>query len=192
MNDPKIAFKKAIIISILLLSIGIAQLVFVISVRSKLIWRQKGGPVSGNVIINVPPNYLLPNRYVILVIGYFPSIFYEDVVGNVTFTHQNSGKNYTYDYRIVGYMMYKKMIFEAKSWVMKPGKYNISWDNNDKRYEYYFTTHGLFNFFPKDDKYPSNMETIVLVISSFALIALIIASIKKYMRAKRDYSYYKA
>jgi len=190
--DPKIAFRKGILISILLLSIGIAQLVFVVSVRSQLIWRQKGGPASGNIVINVPHTYLLPNRYVILVIAYFPTIIYDDVVGNITFTHQNSGKNYTFDYRIVGYMMYEKMIFDARSWVMKPGKYNVSWENNDNRYEYYFTTHGLFHFFPKDDKYPTNMETIVLVISSFALVSCIIASIKRYLRAKRDYSYYKA
>jgi len=190
--DPKIAFRKGILISILLLSIGIAQLLFVVSVRSQLVWRQKGGPVSGNIVINVPINYLLPNRYVILVIGYFPTVLYDDVVGNITFTHQNSGKNYTFDYRIVGYLMYENMIYDARSWVMKPGKYNVSWENNDNRYEYYFTTHGLFHFFPKDDKYPTNMETIVLVISSFAIVSFTIASIKKYLRAKRDYSYYKA
>ena len=45
-KDPKVTFKKGVIIAILLLSIGIAQLIFVISVRSKLIWRYKGGPVS--------------------------------------------------------------------------------------------------------------------------------------------------
>ncbi|MFX1312438.1 MAG: hypothetical protein ACFFHD_07475 [Promethearchaeota archaeon] len=192
MNDPKITFRKKVLISILLLSIGIAQLVFIISVRSKMVWRQKGSPISGNTVINVPPNFLLPNRYVILVIGYFPTIIYDDVIGNITFTHQNSGKNYTFNYRIVGYLMYKKMIFDARSWVMKPGKYNVSWENVDSRYEYYFTTHGLFNFFPKDDKYPTNMETIFLIISIFGLISLLVVSIKRYLSAKRDYSFYKA
>lgn len=191
MKDPKIAFRKGVLISILILSIGVAQLIFVISVRSKLVWRYKGGPISGEEVITIPRTYLLPNRYVITIIGYFPQILYDDVVGNITFTHQNSGKNYTFNYRIVGYLMYKKIIFDARSWVMKPGKYNVSWANNDNRYEYYFTTHGLFHFFPKDDKYPTTMETIVLVISSFVVVSCIIASSKKFMSAKRDYSYYK-
>ena len=191
MNDPKIAFRKGILISILLLSIGIAQLVFVISVRSKLVWRYKSGPISGEEVITIPRNYLLPNRYVITVIGYFPAIYYDDILGNITFTNQNSGKKYTYNYIIEGYMRYKKLIFEARSWAMASGRYNVSWENNDTRYEYLFTTHGIFNFFPKDDKYPYTMETFTLVISGFALVAFIIGSTKKYVRAKRNYSYYK-
>ena len=189
-KDPEVTFKKGIIIAILLLSIGIAQLIFVISVRTKLIWRYAGGPTSGDKVINVPPTYFYSNRYIIMVIGYFPMIIDEDVVGNITFTNQNSGKTYTFNYRIVGYLMYEKMIYDISIWTMSPGKYNVSWDNNYNRYEYYFTTYGLFNFFPNDDKYPTNMETIMLVVSIFGLVASLIASIKKYLKAKRDISYY--
>ncbi len=189
-KDPEVTFKKGIMIAILLLSIGIAQLIFVISVRSKLIWRYAGGPVSGEQVINIPPTYLYSNRYIIMVIGYFPMVIDDNVVGNITFTHQNSGKTYTFNYMIVGYLMYKNMIFDTRIWTMQPGKYNVSWDNNYKRYEYYFTTYGLFNFFPNDDKYPTNMETIVLIISIFGFIAFLIASIKKYLKVKRDIAYY--
>ncbi len=190
-KDPEVTFKKGIIIAILLLSIGIAQLIFVISIRSKLIWRYKGGPVSGEDVINVPPTYLYSNRYIIMVIGYFPMVIDEDVVGNITFTHQNSGKTYTFNYTIVGYLMYEKMIFDTRIWTMSPGKYNVSWDNNYNRYEYYFTTYALFNFFPNDDKYPTNMETIMLVVSIFGFVAFLISAIKKYLRIQRDISYYR-
>lgn len=190
-KDPKVTFKKGVIIAILLLSIGIAQLIFVISVRSKLIWRYSGGPVSGEKVINVPPTYLYPNRYIIMAIGYFPMIIDEDVVGNITFIHQNSGKTYTFNYTIIGYLMYQKMIFDTRIWSMNPGKYNVSWDNNYNRYEYYFTTYGLFNFFPNEDKYPTNMETIMLIVSIFGLVAFLIGAIKKYHKTKRDYAYYK-
>ena len=190
-KDPEVTFKKGVIIAILLLSIGIAQLIFVISVRTKLIWRYGGGPTSGETVINVPPTYLYSNRYIIMAIGYFPMIIDDNIVGNITFIHQNTGKTYTFDYTIIGYLMYKKMIFDTKIWIMHPGKYNVSWVNNDNRYEYYFTTYGLFNFLPNDDKYPTNMETIMLIVSIFGLVACLIASIKKYLRAKRDISYYK-
>ncbi|MEE9376944.1 MAG: hypothetical protein V3V33_02790 [Candidatus Lokiarchaeia archaeon] len=189
-KDPKVTFKKGVMIAILLLSIGIAQLIFVISVRSKLIWRYKGGPVSGEEVINVPPTYLYPNRYIIMVIGHFPMFRDENVVGNITFIHQNSGKTYTFNYTIFGYLMHKTLIFDTRLWSMNPGKYNVLWDNNYDRYEYYFTTYALFNFFPNEDKYPTNMETIMLIVSIFGLAALLIASIKRYIGAKRDYAFY--
>lgn len=189
-QDPRREYKKGIVISILLISLGIAQLVFIVASRSQLIWRFKPGLNSGEDVITIPRSYLLPDRYIMTVMGYFPNILDGDVVGNITFSHQNTGKNYTLNYKIVGYLTYKKMLIEARSWVMIPGVYNVTWENNVNRFEYMFTTHGVFNFFIDNDRYPSFAESIVLVVSIFGLIAFLIASIKKYFKARRAFAYY--
>jgi hypothetical protein len=190
-RDPITEYKRGILISVIFLVLGIAQIVFVVSSRSQKIWLYKAGPATGNRVINVPPSFMLPNRYIFTIAGLFPHILDENVVGNVTLEHQGSGKTYFFNYTIVGYLMYEKIILDAKCFSMKPGWYNVSWDNNVDRFEYYFTTHGLFNFFPSDDRYPSLMETIMLIISIFGLIALSIASIKKYLKTKRNYAYHR-
>ena len=189
-REPLTEYKRGLVIAILFLSIGIGQLIFVISTRSQLIWRYNPGPKSGSEIVNVPRSYLLPDRYVFTIAGYFPHILDENVVGNVTLIHQASGKNYFFNYTIVGYLMYEKMILDARTINLDPGTYNISWDNNVNRFEYYFTTHGLFNLFPETDRFPYLSETVILVISIFGLIAFLVAAVKKYLKAKRNYSFY--
>ncbi|MHA2006928.1 MAG: hypothetical protein ACXABO_02930 [Promethearchaeota archaeon] len=190
MKDPRLVFRKGIMIAILLLSLGVAQLVFVISTRSQLVWRYRPGPRSGDEIVTIPPNLLYPNRYVLTVMGFFPSILYDDVIGNITFSHLSSGKNFTHDYRIVGYLMYEKMILDVKLIGLNPGRYNISWDNNDRRFEYMFTTHGLFNLVPNIDRFPYISETVFMLISIFGFIAFLVASIKKYLKERRNYAYH--
>jgi len=191
-KDPHVEYKKTLIIAFIVFTIGISQLVFVIFSRSFLIWREKkGSSISGSQIINVPPNYLPPNSYVFMVVGYFPTIIYDDVVGSISFVHLNSGKNYSFSYRIVGYLQYEEMIYKVRIWSMKPGKYNVSWINNDDRFEYFLTSRGIFNFAPRIDKYPYISEMIVLIVSIFILVACIIGTIKRYIRAKRDYGFYK-
>lgn len=190
-REPITDYKRGLVIAILFLSLGAAQLILVISARSQLIWRYNPGPVSGSEIVNVPRTYLLPDRYVFTIAGYFPHILDEDVVGNVTLIHQSSGKNYFFNYTIVGYLMYEKMILDARTINLDPGSYNISWDNNVDRFEYYFTTHGLFNLFPETDRFPYLSETVILVISIFGLIAFLVAAVKKYLKTKRNYAYYK-
>lgn len=83
------------------------------------------------------------------------------------------------------------MILDAKLISLAPGAYNISWENNVNRFEYYFTTHGLFNLFPQDDRFPYLSETVILVISIFSLIAFLVTAIKKYLKTKRNYAYYR-
>ncbi|MHA2182088.1 MAG: hypothetical protein ACXAAH_11770 [Promethearchaeota archaeon] len=190
-REPLTDYKRGVIITLLFLSLGIGQLIFVISSRSQLIWRYNPGQVSGNEIVNVPRSYLMPNRYVFTIAGYFPHILDEDVVGNVTLVHQSSGKTYFFNYTIVGYLMYEKMILDARLLSLAPGTYNISWENNFNRFEYYFTTHGLFNLFPQTDRFPYLSETVTLVISIFGLTAFIVAAVKKYLKTKRNYSFYK-
>ncbi|MBY8990746.1 MAG: hypothetical protein KGD58_08340 [Candidatus Lokiarchaeota archaeon] len=190
-REPLTDYKRGLFIVVLFLSLGVGQLIFVISTRSQLIWRYNPGPLSGSEIVNVPQTYLLPDRYVFTIAGYFPHILNEDVVGNVTLIHQASGKTYFFNYTIVGYLMYEKMILDAKTLHLDPGTYNISWDNNVDRFEYYFTTHGLFNLFPKTDRFPYLAETVILVVSIFGLIAFLVAAVKKYLKIKRNYSFYK-
>ncbi|MFX1326402.1 MAG: hypothetical protein ACFE8N_15740 [Promethearchaeota archaeon] len=189
-KDPKVEFKKGTLIAIIMLGLGIGQLAIVVGTRSELIWRYQPGSISGETNVFFPRTYLLPDRYIIMAIGYFPNILDENVIGNITLNHLSSGKTYTFNYVIEGYLMYEKLIYETKSWVMEPGYYNITWNNNVDRFEYFITTHGLFNFFPQNDKYPYIMESIMLVISIFGLIALLVAAIKKYQRSKRAYSFH--
>jgi len=191
-RTPLAEYKRGLLIIALFLSLGVGQLIFVISARSQLIWRYNPGVTSGSEIVNVPRSYLLPDRYVFTIAGYFPHILDENVVGNVTLVHQSSGKNYFFNYTIVGYLMYEKMILDARLINIDPGVYNISWENNVDRFEYYFTTHGLFNLFPQNDRFPYLAETIILIISIFGLVAFLVAAVKKYLKTKRNYSYYKA
>ncbi|MFW9783170.1 MAG: hypothetical protein ACFFFB_12880 [Candidatus Heimdallarchaeota archaeon] len=189
-KDPKVEFKKGTLIAIIMFSLGIGQLALVVGTRSELVWRYQPGPLSGETTVSFPRTYLLPDRYVIMVVGYFPHILDGNVTGNMTLIHQSSGTTYTFNYEIEGYLMYEKLIYETRSWVMEPGNYNITWNNNVDRFEYFITTHGLFNFFPQNDKYPYVMESVMLVISVFGLIALLIGAIKKYQRSKRAFSYH--
>ena len=191
MSDPKIDYRKGLLIAALFLSLGVAQLIFVVSARSQLIWRYQPGLVSGNDMVSVPESYLLPNRYVFMIGGKFPHILDGNVIGNVTLVHQKSGRNYTINYNIEGYLKYQKLILDARLFSLSPGRYNISWENNVDRFEYYFTTHGLFNLFPQDDRFPYLSETVFLVISIFGLIAFLVAAIKKYRKTKRAYAYHK-
>jgi hypothetical protein len=190
-RTPIAEYKRGVLIAVLFLSLGVGQLIFVISARSQLIWRYKPGAVSGSEIINVPRSYLLPDRYVFTIAGYFPHILDENVVGNVTLVHQSSGRNHFFNYTIVGYLMYERMILDARLIGIPPGVYNISWDNNVDRFEYYFTTHGLFNLFPQTDRFPYLAETVILVVSIFGLVAFLVAAVKKYLKTRRNYSYYK-
>jgi len=190
-REPLAEYKRGLLLTILFLSLGVGQLVFVISARSQLIWRYNPGSISGSEIVNVPRSYLLPDRYVFTIGGKFPHILDENVIGNVTLIHQSSGKTYFFNYTIVGYLMYEKLILDARTLHLDPGSYNISWENNVDRFEYYFTTHGLFNLFPETDRFPYLAETVTLVISIFGLIAFLIAAVKKYLKTKRNYSFYK-
>ncbi|MFX1281092.1 MAG: hypothetical protein ACFFA3_17210 [Promethearchaeota archaeon] len=191
MSDPKIEYRKGMLIALLFLSLGVAQLVFVISARSQLIWRYKPGPISGNHIVRVPESYLIPNSYVFTIGGLFPHILDENVVGNVTLVRLKSGRNYTINYNIEGYLKYQKLILDARLFKLSPGRYNISWVNNVSRFEYYFTTHGLFNLFPQNDRYPYLSETVFLVISIFGLIAFLVAAIKKYLKVRQAYAFHR-
>ena len=60
-REPIIEYKRGILISVLILVIGIGQLVFIVSSRSQKIWFYKPGPATGSQLIEVPPNYILPN-----------------------------------------------------------------------------------------------------------------------------------
>lgn len=191
MSNPRSEYRKGLYIVILFFSLGVAQLTFVISTRSQLIWRYKPGPSSGSDIIRVPESYLLPNRYVFTIGGIFSNILDENVAGNVTLVNLKTGKNHTINYNIEGYLKYKKLILDARLIKLSSGRYNISWENNASRFEYYFTTHGLFNLFPENDRFPYISETVFLVISIFGLIAFLIAAIKKYLKIKRAYAFHK-
>ncbi|MFX0029093.1 MAG: hypothetical protein ACFE8B_07780 [Candidatus Hermodarchaeota archaeon] len=185
-------FRKKILISSIILCLGFGQLGLVIGSRSWLIWRHTETPLlTGTDEITIPPSVLLPNRYLITVKFYIPTLWTEDLVGNITFTNQKSGKNYTYTYRLSGYMTYKYVVTDAKSLSMPSGKYFVSWVNNLNDYSYDLTTHGLFNFFPKDDTYPYLAENVMLFGSIMILIILAIVASHKFLRARRDHVYFK-
>jgi hypothetical protein len=191
-KDPKIEFRKAILISILILSIGIVQIALVIGGRSWLIWRHHEGPqLTGEDEIYVPGSFLLPNRYLITVLFYIPTLWTEDLVGNITFTHHSSGNNYSFDYRVVGYMSYKLVDHDVISLSLIPGRYDVSWTNNLDDYAYTLTTHGFLNFFPKDGVYPYIQESIALIISSFIFVSLLVGAIRRYLKGRRNYAYHK-
>ena len=185
-------FRKKVIISSIILCVGLGQLGLVIGSRSWLIWRHTETPLlTGTDEINIPPSALLPNRYLITVKFYIPTLWTEDLIGNITFTNQKSGKNYTFNYRIAGYMIYKLVVSDAKSISMPSGRYVISWANNLNDYSYVLTTHGLFNFFPKDDTYPYLAENVMLFGSIIILMILTIIALHKFLRARRDHIYFK-
>ena len=191
-KDPKIEYKKAILISLLVLSLGLVQFGVVVAGRSWLIWDHPEGPnLTGEDEIYVPKSYLLLDRYLITVLFYIPNLWTPDLVGNITFTHQSSGNNYTYNYRVKGYMSFKLVDHDVISIVLLPGRYNVSWINNLDDYAYTLTTHGLLNFFPKEGVYPYMAESIALVISIFLLLSLLVGSLRRYRKGRRDYAYHK-
>lgn len=192
MKDPKMEFRKAVLTSLLVLLIGLVQFGLVVGGRSWLIWEHHETPkLTGDDEINIPPSYLLPNRYLITVLFYIPTLWTPDLVGNITFTHLSSGNNYTYNYRVSGFMSYKLVDHDVISMVLLPGRYNISWINNLDDYSYTLTTHGLLNFFPKEGVYPYTQETVALIISIFILLALLVGSIRRFMKGRRNYAYHK-
>ncbi|UCC20538.1 MAG: hypothetical protein JSV62_04415 [Promethearchaeota archaeon] len=192
MKDPHRQFRKAILISLLILSVGIGQLIVVIAGRSWLIWTYDGNSgIEGDDVVNIPQSYLLPDRYLVIIIGKFPYYSMPDVVGNITLTPINGGDPYFFEYRINGYWIGDNVKTDARSVVIIPGIYNITWSNVDNRFAYLITTHGLFNWFFAEDTYPYTAETVVLVISIILTVFFIGYSIKKYQEAKRDLAYYK-
>ena len=191
-KDPKIEFRKAILTSHIVLSIGLVQFGLVVGGRSWLIWRHTETlDLTGEDEIYVPESYLLPRRYLITVLFYIPTLWTPDLVGNITFTNQNSGNNYTYNYKVRGYMSYELVDHDVISMVLLPGRYNVSWVNNIDDYAYTLTTHGLLNFFPKEGVYPYFQESIALIISIFLFFALLIGSLRRYRKGRRDYAYHK-
>jgi len=191
-KDPKLEFRKAILTSLIVLSIGLVQFGIVIAGRSWLIWEHPEElKLTGEEQIYVPESYLLPNRYLITVHYYHALLFSDDLVGNITFTHQNSGNIYTFNYRIRSYGTYKLVVHDVRSMVLLPGRYNVSWINNFDDYAYTLTTHGLLNFFPKEGVYPYFQESIALIISIFLLLGLLVGSIRRYRKGRRDYAYHK-
>lgn len=191
-KDPKIEFRKAILTSLIVLSIGLVQFGLVIGGRSWLIWRHpETAELTGEDEIYVPITYLLPNRYLITVLFYIPNLWTDDLVGNITFTHQSSGNNYTFNYSVKGFMSYKLVDHDVASIVLLPGRYNVSWFNNLDDYAYTLTTHGLLNFFPKEGVYPYFQESIALIISIFILLSFLVGSIRRYLKGRRAYAYHK-
>ena len=191
-KDPKIEFRKAILTSLIVLSIGLVQFGLVIGGRSWLIWRHLETPkLTGEDELYVPGSFLLPNRYLITVHFYIPTLWTEDLIGNITFTQQSSGNNYTFNYRVTGFMSYKLVDHDVVSLALPTGRYNVSWFNNLNDYAYTLTTHGFLNFFPKEGVYPYLQENIALIISIFLLFALIVGSLRRYRKGRRAYAYYK-
>lgn len=191
-KDAHKLFRKKIIISSIILCIGFGQLGLVVGSRSWLVWRHPETlMLTGEDEITIPPSVLLPNRYLITVTFHIPILTTIDLVGSITFTNLKSGRNYTYNYRIVGYMIYKLVVSDAKSLYMPSGRYHVSWENNLNDYSYVLTTHGLFNLFPKDDNYPYLSENVMLIASIMILMILIIIATHKFLRAKRDHVYFK-
>ena len=191
-KDPKLEFKKAILTSLIVLSIGLTQFGIVIAGRSWLVWRHpETFNLTGEDEIYVPGSFLLPNRYLITVHFYIPTLWTPDLAGNITFTHQSSGNNYTFTYSVSGYMSYKLVDHDVISLALPTGRYNVSWSNNLNDYSYTLTTHGLLNFFPKDGVYPYIQENIALVISTFIMLALLVGSIRRFMKGRKDYAYHK-
>ncbi|UCC19481.1 MAG: hypothetical protein JSV62_15490 [Promethearchaeota archaeon] len=197
LKDPHKQYRKSIIISLLLLGIGIGQLFIVISGRSWLVWSYNGNSgFEGEETVSVPQSYLLPNRYLIIVSGIFPLLYLDPLVGNITLTRIDGGEQLFLDYRIVGFWVDDGVKTEAWSVILTAGRYNISWSNtNDhdgKSFNYIITTHGLFNWFFEDDRYPFTAESVALFISIILLVFFVGYSIRKYQEGKRDLSYYKA
>lgn len=191
-KDPELEFKKAVIVSIILVSIGLTQLGIVIAGRSWLIWRTSESPaLSGNDEIYVPGSLLLPDRYLITVLFYIPTLLTPDLVGNITFSHLSSGRNYTFNYQVSGYMSYKLVDHDVVSLVLLPGRYNVSWTNNLDDYSYTLTTHGLLNFFPKEGVYPYVQENVWLIVSIFIALSLLVGATRRFLKGRRDYAYHK-
>ncbi|MFX1417803.1 MAG: hypothetical protein ACFE9N_02655 [Promethearchaeota archaeon] len=196
LKDPNKQYRNKIILSILLFVIGVGQLIMVITGRSWLIWSYNGySGMEGDQIVSIPQSYMLPNRYLIIVSGIFPERYLDPFVGNITLTHLNGGEQLFFDYRIVGYWIDDGVKTEARSVILTPGRYNISWSNTDdgdgKSFNYVITTHGLFNWFFETDRYPFTAESVTLFISIVLLVFFIGYSIKKYQEAKRDISYHR-
>ena len=174
-KDPKLEFRKAILTSLLVLSLGLVQFGLVVAGRSWLVWRHPETlNLTGEDEIYLPGSFLLPDKYLITVHFYIPNLLTKDLIGNITFTHQGSGNNYTFNYSIRGYMSYKLVDHDVVSLALPTGRYNVSWFNNLNDYSYTLTTHGLLNFFPKDGVYPYIQENIALIISSFIMLALLV------------------
>lgn len=191
-KDPKLEFRSAVLISLLVLSIGLVQFGLVIAGRSWLIWRHpETAQLTGEDEIYIPGSFLLPDRYLITVNFYIPTLWTEDLIGNITFTHQSSGNKYTFNYSVRGFMSYKLVDHDVVSLALPTGRYNVSWVNNLDDYSYTLTTHGFLNFFPKEGVYPYIQENIALIISIFIMLALLVGSLRRFLKGRRDYAYHK-
>ena len=185
--DLKHTIKKKLIIAIILLSIAIGQLVIVVASRSILIWRSPyPSSFNGERTITLPKTYLLYDRYIITVYTKFEQHFMDDTAGQITLKYLKTNKTYTLNYIFSSNYPYNRLEIKAKSYHMLPGKYNISWTNNQSNYYYMICTHGLFCFNYKTERYPYNAETVTLVISLVIFPFILIAALRYFIEVRRD------
>lgn len=169
---------KKITMGVIFITIAISQLIFVISVRSNLVWKyhrhsEKGGEAT---IIIPPTNFLLGNKYDVRVSAYFAYTSMADTVGNLSFEHLETGETFFFQYILKGESMYMETVREVKQWTMPPGEYNVKWNNSNTNYNYEIISHGFFSN-PAYGVYPYDGENLALFLSLIITFFLFVLGI---------------
>jgi len=163
--------KRNIIIVVIVLVVAIGQLIFLFSFQSRLIWRFDGvwsgsSPWGGELTLNVPPNPLLSNKYVIKASGYF-SIMGQYEEGNLTFFHLASNQSFFLEY-FLGEGTIVGTDYEMEIWILPSGMYNITWHNSNANPHYELIAASFL--------YP--VDEIVVMVSGFVCLIAVIALIR--------------
>ena len=163
--------KRNIIIVVVVLVVAIGQFFFLFSFQSRVIWRFSGGwsgssPWGGELTINIPPNPLLSNKYVIEASATFVYIGGGEG-GNITFFHLASNQSFFLEYSL-GDSPFIGTEYERKIWILPSGMYNITWHNSDNNPHYKLIAASFL--------YP--LDELVVMVSGFVCLIAIIALIR--------------
>jgi len=179
--------KTKILIGIILITIGIGQVSLVTLNKDEILWEHRGQflDYEGSIIQKIPPNPILGNLFIIRVSADFYNLYYMHYSnsGNISFTHQESGRIFEFEYYLS--QAEGDFDYEEKRWSLPSGTYNLSWVNLNCAYMYKLIKVGIGYPYNNVVVISSIVINTIFAISGIGLISVAMGFIRTHRKFNR-------